>query len=100
LDDTIDFSKAIVLNRNHEETARHYKTLRPVLKKALIAIQSGTQGTNSYAAPDVDESVSPTGETPKRKLKPRGPYANISKKRAGGKIETSDANSITLFANN
>ncbi|KAL7571396.1 hypothetical protein ACA910_007702 [Epithemia clementina (nom. ined.)] len=39
LDDTIDLSKCIVHNRNFEETARHYKTLRPLLKQALLISQ-------------------------------------------------------------
>mmetsp|Transcript_27703 Transcript_27703/g.57997 ORF Transcript_27703/g.57997 Transcript_27703/m.57997 type:complete len:281 (-) Transcript_27703:208-1050(-) len=37
LDDTIDLSQCLVLNRSHEETARHYKTLRPVLRAAMVS---------------------------------------------------------------
>lgn len=67
LDCTMDVSKCIVLNRNHEETARHYKTLRPVLKQAMMASQKvGINGSPTVGAAGIAAALAIS--------KKRGPY--------------------------
>lgn len=70
LDASGDLSKCIILNRNHEETARHYRSLRPILKSALVISTTTDMGPSSSIKGNPTSGV-------KRKFKPRGPHAKL-----------------------